>query len=40
MGVSTCRFCNVRVCICGFCNVWVCLRVGFVMCGSVYVGVL
>jgi len=40
VGVSTCRFCNVRVCICGFCNVWVCLRVGFVMCGSVYVGVL
>jgi len=23
----------VGVCTCGFCNVWVCVRVGFVMCG-------
>ena len=30
------------VCTCGFCNVWVCVRVGFVMCGCIdnYVGVL
>jgi len=30
----------VGVCMCGFCNVWVCVRVGFVMCGCVYVWVL
>ena len=26
--------------MCGFCNVWLCVRVGFVMCGCVYVLVL
>jgi len=23
--------------MCGFCNVWVCVRVGFLMCGCVFV---
>jgi hypothetical protein len=28
------------LCMYGFCNVWVCVRMGFVMCGVVYVWVL
>ena len=43
MGVCTCGFCNVWVCVCvgfvmcGFCDVWVCVCVGVLVIVLFYV---